>query len=173
KAMVMQLSANGQANPPLPAVQALTLTYDAATFRNPATLFSNALSGVAVADSGAPANYLVTRIALMSSMVAYRVNTATGELERTENLTNWYSVARGITDMQLQYRCITPADPTGTLFPAPADRGTVRAVEVQLTAETADLPPSAKGYRRVVQLFEVAPRNFNLLNNVNLSSSVD
>ena len=56
---------------------------------------------------------------------------------------------------------------------APGDRGTVRAVEVRLSAETADLPRSAKAYRQVVQTFEVSPRNFNLLNNTNLSSDVD
>jgi Tfp pilus assembly protein PilV len=172
RAMVMQLQADAQT---LGASQ-LTIQYNGGTFRNPATLLSNALGGVAVADSGAPADYTIAKIALLNTMVAYRVNVANRELERTEDLTNWYAVARGITDMQIRYRCISldvSGNPVETMEDAPPDRGRVRAVEVKLTAETADLPPSAPGYRRVVMLFEVSPRNFNLLNNVNLSSSVD
>jgi hypothetical protein len=113
---------------------------------------------------------------MLGTTVGYRVNTTTHELERTEDLTNWYSVARGVTDLQFRYRILYKdgsGNPVNDIVDAPGVRGTVRAVEVRLSAETADLPRSAKAYRQVVQKFEVSPRNFNLLNNTNLSSDVD
>jgi len=170
KARVMELTSNGSYN-----AGKVSLTYDSAKYANPPATFSTAMGGATVSDTGTP-DYPNSRIAMLGTSVGYRVNANTNELERTEDLSNWYTVARGITNMQVRYRCITK-DGFGatveTIETAPADRGTMRAIEVTLYAETADLPPTAKGYRRVVQRFEVSPRNFNLLNNTNLSSDVD
>ena len=138
----------------------------AANFWSPANTFGSAI------DTGQPA-VAGSKICMLNNLVAYRVNTTTKELERTEDLTNWYAVARGITDLQLQYFTIattSPPDP-GTYADAPSDRRIIRAVRVNIRAETADLPNASKNYRRAVQQFEVTPRNFNLWNNTSLSSN--
>jgi hypothetical protein len=171
RSRVMELTADGE----LDGSGKVVLTYNGSNYRNPGALFSTALGGATVLDTDPP-DYPASKVAMLGSMVGYRVNTTTGELLRSEDMTNWYAVARGITDLQVRYRCIS-RDGSGnvveTVEAAPTNRGTVRAVEVRLAAETADLPPTAKAYRQVVQTFEVSPRNFNLLNNTNLSSDVD
>jgi hypothetical protein len=60
-----------------------------------------------------------------------------------------------------------------TVTDAPAERKNIRAVEITISAETPDLDANDKGYRQVTHKFEVAPRNFNLLNNTNLSSNLN
>jgi hypothetical protein len=107
--------------------------------------------------------------------VAYRLNVATHELERTEDLQNWYAVARGIVDLQIQYFVVAQSNPpdVGSLVDAPATRRNIRGVTVQMIAETADLPNTSKNYRRVVLQFQATPRNFNLLNNTNLSNNTE
>jgi hypothetical protein len=101
------------------------------------------------------------------------VNQTTKELERTEDLTNWYGIARGITNLQVQYRTVsgTAANPINNVTSAPSDRTTIRSATITISAETPDLPPGNKGYRQAVQTFEVAPRNLNLLRNNNLSAN--
>ena len=84
-----------------------------------------------------------------------RVNQTTKELERTEDLTNWYGIARGITNLQVQYRTVsgTAANPINSVSSAPADRTTIRSATITVSAETPDLPPGNKGYRQAVQTF--------------------
>jgi hypothetical protein len=169
RARVIRPNGNGSS----PSAGKMTLGYS--TMTSPAGQFSTAMAGVTVLDEAAP-DYPVARMAMLGTTVGYRVNTTTRELERTEDLTNWYSVARGVTDLQFRYRLLYKdgsGNPVNEIVDAPGNRGTVRAIEVRLSAETADLPSSAKAYRQVVQIFEVSPRNFNLLNNTNLSSDVD
>ncbi len=123
-------------------------------------------------DAGEP-NYGNAQISALGGLVGYRVNQATKELERTEDATNWYAIARGVTNMQVQYRTVsgTAANPINNVTSAPVDRTTIRAAIITISAETPDLPPGNKGYRQAVQTFEIAPRNLNLLRNNNLSAN--
>jgi Tfp pilus assembly protein PilW len=168
KAMIMSLAANGTLTG-VGANQRLRLQYTPASYKNPATLFGSAL------DQGEP-DYNTAKIALLSGMISYRLNPETRELERTEDLTNWYAVARGVTAFQVEYRVISKdgaGNAVESVATAPADREMIRSVVITLSAETPDLDPESKGYRQVIHRFEIAPRNFNLLNNTNLSSNLN
>lgn len=162
-AKVFQLSANGQING-----GELELTYNSSVFWSPATTFGSAM------DTGDP-DYANAQLCMLNSLVAYRLNAATHELERTEDLQNWYAVARGVVDMQIQYFVVAQSNPPdpGSLVDAPDLRRNIRAVTIQIIAETADLPSTSKNYRRVVLQFQATPRNFNLLNNTNLSNNTE
>lgn len=145
----------------------LRLVHTVANDRNPAFDIGSPV------DTDAP-TYSSAKIAPLLTLVGYRVNRNTGELERTEDLQNWYTVARGVVDFQVEYRVVTGKDLNGqdieSVVSAPGDRRDVRSVIIKVTNETPDLEPMARGYRRTVQKFEVTPRNFNLLNNTNLSA---
>ncbi|MEW6208063.1 MAG: hypothetical protein AB1631_06835 [Acidobacteriota bacterium] len=121
-------------------------------------------------DVGEP-DYENARVALLGSVIGYRLNTATNELERTEDMINWYPIAQGITRFQIEYRVISRDNPTGIVTSAPADRRNIRAVIFTIGAKTIDFNPGDKGYRQAVQKFEASPRNFNLLRNNNLSAN--
>lgn len=123
-------------------------------------------------DTGQP-DYGNAQISALGPMIGYRLNQTTSELERTEDLTNWYSIARGVTDLQMEYRTISKSGSAivENVTSTPTDRKSIRAIAITIKAETPDLPPGNKGYRQITQTFEVAPRNLNLLNNNNLSSN--
>lgn len=142
-------------------VQKLKLTYDTSKLKSPAGIFGSAI------DTDVPNLESNAKIAVVGSMIGYRVNRITRELERTEDLDKWYPVARGILDMQIEYR--TSNSSTSTI--APSDRRAIRAVVINITAETPDLYPTDKNYRISTHRFETTPRNFNLLRNTNLSSN--
>jgi type II secretory pathway pseudopilin PulG len=167
KAMVFALTQDGMITGS-GSSQMLKLQHNPSNYMNPPSVFGTTL------DVGEP-DYSKSRIAMLASMVAYRLNGATHELERAEDLKNYYSVARGITDFQVRYRIISK-DALGnfieTMTSAPTERRYIRGVEITITAETPDLDPGQKGYRQAIQRFEVAPRNFNLLNNTSLSSNL-
>jgi hypothetical protein len=114
---------------------------------------------------------------MLGSLVGYRLNQATNELERTEDLTNWYAIARGVLDFQVTYRVFAGKDVNGddiwNVTGAPNDRQNIRSITFKIITETPDLQPNDKSYRRAVQQFEVTPRNFNLLNNTNLSAPIN
>jgi hypothetical protein len=161
KAKIFRLSQNGT----IDGTGQLDLRYTtgSANFWSPASSFGSSI------DTGDP-DWPNSKITMLGSLIGYRLNTTTHELERTEDLTNWYAVARGIVDIQVQYR-VTSAINTPTA--APSNRREIRAVIFTITAETADLPTTSKNYRLTVQQFEVTPRNFNLLNNTNLSTNTE
>lgn len=167
-ARVFTLTQNGQVTGAGSTTQ-LELTYNTATYSSPATTFGSAI------DTGQPAYDSTAKIALLGSLIAYRVNQTTKELERTEDLVNWYVVARGIVDFQVQYKVVTGQDASGndilTPVAAPTNRSSVRSVFFDIKVETPDLLPTDKAYRFAGQSFEVAPRNFNLLSNTNLSTN--
>lgn len=169
KAVVFALTAASQFN-----AGKIQLTHDTSNSMNRAGIFGTTIDQLFATpvDTGQP-NYGNAQISLLGGLVAYRVNQATKELERTEDLVNWYAIARGVTDMQVQYRTVsgTASNPINTVTSAPAVRTTIRAAMVTITAETPDLPPGNQGYRQTVQTFEVAPRNLNLLRNNNLSAN--
>jgi hypothetical protein len=164
----------------------LRLTYDASTanYYSPSTTFSTAVGGTVV-GTGQP-DYLANpcRISVLGSAVAYRLDTATQELLRTEDLVNWYPIARGVLDFQLQFRVVrltaggtveekvstTPGDGTDT---SPSGeltkRRDIHSVVVTIVAETPDVPPNNPRYRRTTSSFEITPRNLNLLNNSNVN----
>lgn len=150
------------------------LIHDPSNAMNRAGIFGTSIDQMfnTPVDAGEP-NYGNAQISALGGLVAYRVNAEAKELERTEDLTNWYSIARGVTNMQVQYRTVsgTAANPINNVTSAPADRMTIRAAIITISAETPDLPPGNKGYRQAVQTFEVAPRNLNLLRNNNLSAN--
>jgi hypothetical protein len=132
---------------------------------NPPSVFGSLL------DTEEP-DYPNSRVAILGSTIAYRLNAGTNELERTEDLVNWYSVARGITDFQLQYRVLSRDvfnNVVESVTDAPAVRSNIRAVIVTIAAETADVPNNSPSYRQIIHRFEAAPRNMNLLHNNNLS----
>lgn len=164
-ARVISLTADGQIVNTAQGTR-LKLVHTVASDVNPASDFGSPI------DIGAP-DYNIAKIAPLSSLTAYRLNRQTGELERTEDLQNWYVIARGIINFQVQYRVVTGKDVNGddieSTTSTPADRRDIRSVTFTITAETPDLEPGTKGYRRTIQRFEVTPRNFNLLNNTNLS----
>lgn len=166
KLRVMSLTSDGQIVNAAGDTR-LRLQHTVANDTSPATTFGSPV------DTAAP-DYPNAKIAPLTSLAAYRVNRTTGELERTEDLLNWYSIARGVIDLQVEYRVVTGKDVNGndieSMVSAPGDRRDIRSVSIKITNETPDLEPVAKGYRRTVQKFEVAPRNFNLLNNTNLSA---
>lgn len=166
RAMIMQLTQDGQIVGTGGGAR-LRLQHNPTSYANPPSVFGSVL------DTGEP-DYGNAKISVLQSMIGYRVNQNTDELERTEDLTNWYAVARGITNFQVEYRVISK-DASGnlveTVTSAPTDRKSIRAVIVTLSGETADLAPGNKGYRQAVVRFEASPRNFNLLNNNNLSSN--
>jgi Tfp pilus assembly protein PilW len=169
RARVMTLTANAQITGAGANTQ-LELPYNAGTYSNPASVFGSSL------DTAAP-DYTLSKVAMLTNLVAYRLNQTNNELERTEDLATWYTVARGIVDLQVEYRIVTGKDPvTGndieSMTSAPTDRSNIRSVLVKIVSETPDLQPKDKGYRRAVQKFEVTPRNFNLLNNTNLSAPI-
>jgi len=142
----------------------LTLKHSAA-LTSPAGTFGSAI------DTGAPV-YANAKICMLDSLISYRLNAATHELERTTDLTNWYPVARGIVNLQVQYRILSnpTGSPADSVVDSPATRRQIRSVIFTVTAETPDLQPTSKNYRLAVQRFEVTPRNLNLLNNTNLSA---
>lgn len=160
---VFQISANAQK-----VSGEIQIKYNPSVFWSPASTFGSAI------DTGNP-DYPNAKLCMLNSLVAYRLNAATHELERTEDLTNWYAVARGIVNIQIQYFTVAVANPPdpGSLSDAPATRRNMRAVTVTIVAETADLPSTSKNYRRVVLQFQATPRNFNLLNNTSLSNNTE
>jgi Tfp pilus assembly protein PilW len=163
-AKVYQISANAQ----IDGTNQLEIKYNSAVFWSPAATFGSPI------DTADP-DYPNAKLCMLNSLVAYRLNTATHELERTEDLQNWYAVARGVVDLQIQYFTVAVANPPdpGSLVDAPANRRDIRAVTIKIVAETADLPTTSKNYRRAVMLFQATPRNFNLLNNTNLSNNTE
>src|ERR1051325_3798514 len=78
----------------------LRLQHNPSVFWNPPSVFGTTL------DNGEP-DYPNSKIAKLGSLTGYRLNTTTHELERTEDLQNWYSVARGIIDLQIEYRVVS------------------------------------------------------------------
>lgn len=145
----------------------LRLQHQVASDTSPATIFGSPVDT-------APPEYTRAKIAPLLTLTGYRLNRNTGELERTEDLQNWYTVARGVIDFQVEYRVVTGVDLNlnniEAVVSVPDDRRDIRSVSIKLVNETPDLEPMAKGYRRTVQKFEITPRNFNLLNNTNLSA---
>lgn len=169
---VFTLTGDGQVTGAGAATQ-LELSYNSGTYTSAsatvATTFGSPI------DTGTP-TYNKSKIALLSSLVAYRLNTA-NELERTEDLINWYVVARGVLDFQVTYRVVTGKDADDNdieaKLDAPPTRTSIRAVIFRLTMETPDLRVKDKGYRKIGQYFEVSPRNFNLVNNTNISAPIN
>jgi hypothetical protein len=163
RAMIFALTQDGMTTGSA-SNQKLRLQHNPSSVMNPPSVFGTLL------DSGEP-DYNNSSVAVLNGTIAYRLNQATRELERTENLINWYSVARGIINFQVRYRVVN-ATASGVIeVDAPTVRKDIRAVIFTITAETPDIDPISKNYRQSVQKFEVAPRNFNLLNNTNLSTN--
>jgi Tfp pilus assembly protein PilW len=146
----------------------LLLRYTGSTWTSTPTTFGSAI------DTGEP-DREVANIALLANTISYRVNAVTHELERTEDLITYEPVARGILNIQVRFRTIglNGVQVIETITDAPTDRDNIRSVIVTITAETPDYQPGDKNYRRVTHRFEVAPRNFNLIGNTNLSSNLN
>jgi Tfp pilus assembly protein PilW len=146
----------------------IRLRYNGTSWTNTPTSFGSTI------DTGEPDREQAS-IAMLNSLISYRVNNTTRELERTEDLSNYYPVARGIINVQFLFRAIGINNGviTENITAAPTDRDNIRAVIITITAETPDYQPGDKNYRQVTHRFEVAPRNFNLLNNTNLSSNLN
>lgn len=169
-ALIFALSSNGQASG-----GQVQLTHNAGTpTMNRTGTYGTTIDQLFATpiDAGVP-DYSNAQVSLLGPMIGYRLNQTTGELERTEDLVNWYGIARGITDFQVQYRTVSKIGSAivENVTGAPADRRSIRSVSITIAAETPDLPPGNKGYRQSLQTFEIAPRNLNLLNNNNLSSN--
>lgn len=161
-------------------VQVIQLTYN--PLSNLAGTYATLISGTI--DGNAAPNYNQAMVAVMGGTIAYKLDTATKELQRSDNLQNWYTVARGIRDFQIQYRVI--AKPSSTVEEAVVSKpgvdtftsGTttsrrgIRAVIVTIAAETPDLRSGDKGYRQFTQRFEITPRNLNFSDNNNLSAGL-
>ncbi|HYP27582.1 MAG TPA: hypothetical protein VE262_12765 [Blastocatellia bacterium] len=124
-------------------------------------------------------NYDDSYVTMLGSTVGYTLDPATGELLRTENMTDWFAITRGIRDFQIQYRVILRNPVTNAIEEEVVDnpgvdrtasntltsRRNIRSVIITIDAETPDVPPGNPSYRRVTHRFEVTPRNLNLINN--------
>ncbi|MBI3650863.1 MAG: prepilin-type N-terminal cleavage/methylation domain-containing protein [Acidobacteria bacterium] len=166
KAMIFELTKDGQIVGSGGSAR-LKLQHNPTSYLNPPGIFGSVL------DGGEP-DYANAKISMLGSMIGYRVNQQTKELERTDDLKNWYSIARGILNLQIEYRVVNKNNSGAlveTVSSAPTDRKNIRSVIVTITAETPDINSVTKSYRQVTHKFETAPRNFNLLNNTNLSSN--
>jgi hypothetical protein len=141
------------------------------------------LIGAAV-DGNVTPNYNQAMVAVLGSTIAYKLDTATRELMRTDNLVNWYTVARGIVDFQIQYRVISipaaaieegvvskPGTDTFASGLTTTRRG-IRTAVITIVAETPDLKSGDKGYRQVTHRIEIASRNLNFSDNNNLSAGL-
>jgi Tfp pilus assembly protein PilW len=178
-ASIFQLTAGGTLN-----ANKFRLTHNAASDISPGGAFATAVSGATI-DTGAP-NYGVANVAMLGGLISYRLNTVTKELERTQDLTNWYAVARGIISFKIKYRLETKTPTKGvveTISTKPGvdttsqttdvtSRRDIRSVIVTIEAETPDAAPGNEHYRTETFKFEITPRNLNLLNNNNLSNNV-
>ncbi|MGA9770821.1 MAG: hypothetical protein WBV94_17405 [Blastocatellia bacterium] len=157
------------------ATTQLELPYNSGTYASASATVATTFGSTI--DTGAP-TYTKSKIALLGSLVAYRLST-TNELERTEDLVNWYTVARGVVDFQVTYRVVTGKDVNGNDVEDKVDAPTttthtsIRAVLLKIIMQTPDLQPKDKGYRKIGQSFEVSPRNFNLVNNTNISAPIN
>jgi hypothetical protein len=177
-AMLFPLKSNGTLSG-AGASERIMLQYDAGSYKNPASLFG------ATVGLGEPIYSEGANVSVIESTVAYRLDTNTGELLRSEDFQNWYAVARGIVDFQVRYRILrrtddnaieesitdTPGDgvdkgPSGEL----TSRRDIHSLIITLVAETPDVQPNNPNYRRITQKFEIAPRNLNLANNNNIRS---
>ena len=178
RSMLFQLRSNGTITG-TGASERLKLQYDGTKYQNPATLFGTTIG------TGEPVYSSATNVALIESTVAYKVDTTKRELMRTDDFQNWYTVARGIVNFQVQYRILrraageiieekvtdTPGDgtdaaPSGEL----TSRRDIHSLIITIVAETPDVASNNPSYRRVTQKFEIAPRNLNLTNNSNIRS---
>ncbi len=177
RARIVTLKQNG-ATVTVDGAEQIKLQYDPATVLSPASVFGASF------DTGEPI-YGNSYLTLLTNTVCYRVNTTTHELERTEDLTTWYPVARGILNFQVQYRVLlknasgtieeritsTPGNGTDAVASGKlTSRRDIHSAIITIEAETPGTPTTSKSYRRVVQKFEITPRNFNLSRNNNLSS---
>src|SRR6185369_8065981 len=97
-------------------------------------------------DAGVP-DYNNAQVSVLGPLIGYRLNQTSGELERTEDLANWYGIARGITDFQVEYRTVVKSGGAivESVTSAPPDRRSIRSVVITIAAQTPDLPPGNKG----------------------------
>lgn len=178
-AMVFDLASNATYSTD-GGVQVIQIQYN--SLSNVAGTYAT-LIGSAV-DGNTTPNFNQAMVAVMGGTIAYKLDTTAHELLRTDNLQNWYTVARGILDFQIQYRII--AQPTSAIEEAVVSRPGVdtfssgsttarrgiRAVIITIAAETPDLRPGDKGYRQAAHRIEITPRNLNFSGNNNLSAGL-
>jgi Tfp pilus assembly protein PilV len=181
-ASMFRLTANGSIN-----AGKIRLSHTPGSDISPGSVFGTAVSAPSGSpiDTGAP-TYGMANVAMVGSLVAYRLNTATKELERTVDLANWYAIARGIIRFKINYRLETKTATKGvveTISSKPGvdttsqttdvtSRRDIRSVVITIEAETPDAAPGNEHYRTETYKFETTPRNLNLLNNNNLSNNV-
>ena len=178
RAMLFQLRSNGTITG-TGANEQLKLQYDGSKYQNPATLFGTTIG------TGEPVYSSETNVALIESTISYKLDTTTHELLRSEDFQNWYTVARGIVNFQVQYRILhrtddsieekvtdTPGDGTdATPLGILTSRRDIHSLIITIVAETPDVASNNPSYRRMTQKFEIAPRNLNLANNNNTTIS--
>jgi hypothetical protein len=183
QAMIFNLTQNGQMTGNGNGAR-LKIQHNPQGFLNPPSVFGTTIgTGEPDYDSGK------TKVAVLGNTVGYRLNRQTRELERTEDMITWYPIARGIVDMQIRYRVVLRNTVTNLIEEKVSDtpgngvdstesgfktsRRDIHSVIIRITAETPDADPNSRFYRRVTQIFEVAPRNLNLVRNNNLSAGED
>lgn len=156
------------------ATQTIQITHDTSNAMNRGGIFGTTIDQLfpTTVDPGQPSYNDLNEIAVLGSLIGYRINQA-NELERTEDLNNWYTIARGITNLQIQYRTVTGTkeNPINTISEAPDDRKSIRSAMITISAQTPDMSPGDKGFRQAIQTFEASPRNLNLLRNNNLTGN--
>ncbi len=180
QAMIFELTQNGQMTGDGNATR-LKIEHNPQSFLNPPSVFGTVIgAGEPDYDSGR------TKVAVLGNTVGYRLNRETRELERTEDMITWYPIARGIVNLQIRYRVVLRNTITNLIeekvSDAPGDgldatdtgfrtsRRDIHSVIIRITAETPDAQAHSPFYRRVTHIFEVAPRNLNLVRNNNLSA---
>src|ERR1044072_3522016 len=114
------------------STERLYLKFAAASMQSPAAAFGSTI------DTAEPV-YSNAKLAMLDSLIAYRINTSTHELERSQDLTNWYTVARDIINIQIEYRTMgtdTNGDLVEIITPTPATRRNIRSLAITILAET-------------------------------------
>lgn len=114
------------------------------------------------------------RVTALDEVIRYRLNTATSTLQRSRNGGAWVDVARGITDLQFQYRIervdttTSPATFTLAVVDQPGtsasnNRALIRSVLMTMNGQT-QLPRTGDnlGQRTISQTIEITPRNLVL-----------
>ena len=117
---------------------------------------------------------LTLRVVELDELIRYRLNTATSTLQRSRNGGAWVDVARGITDLQFQYRIesvdttASPATFTLDVVDQPGtgssnNRALIRSVLMTMTGQTQlSRTGDNLGQRRISQTVEITPRNLVL-----------
>jgi Tfp pilus assembly protein PilV len=147
---IVKLTANGVLTTDAASNQVIQLQYG--SVENPAARFG-ALIGATINGNAAP-DFASNKaaVAVLGGTIAYKLDSNTRELMRTEDMQNWYPVARGVLDFQIQYRVIAR---NGVTIEEKVDDGAARDSLCNLYHQGRDYRARAKRQRIPADCSEV------------------